>query len=285
MTSKTIAAKDDRIDKIRVGKFIDYTRAREIVDALEDLLATPKVHRMPNLLLVGETNNGKTMIINRFVSRHKSRVDYYGSGSTVPVLFMQCPSVPDESRFYNNLLSKLYAPFRPSARTDLKQLEAVRALDRMGVRMLIIDEFHKILKGTPPKQEQFRSMIHYLGNELMIPIVGVGTQDAFFAIQDDRQLENRFEPMLVPKWKMGEDYLRLLASFEATLMLRNASNLAAPALALRILAKSEGTIGEMSRLLKAAAIHAIRTKTESIDCAALDDCGYVSPPDRRKRLE
>jgi hypothetical protein len=34
----------------------------------------------------------------------------------------------------------------------------------------------------------------YLGNELKLPIVAVGTQDAFNAISTDPQLANRFEP-------------------------------------------------------------------------------------------
>jgi hypothetical protein len=44
--------------------------------------------------------------------------------------------------------------------------------------------------------------------------VAVGTRDAFNAIQTDPQLTNRFEPELLRRWTMTDDYLRLLASFE-----------------------------------------------------------------------
>jgi hypothetical protein len=41
------------------------------------------------------------------------------------------------------------------------------------------------------------------------------------AIQIDVQLANRFEPAVVPRWTMDEDYLRLLASFELALPLEH----------------------------------------------------------------
>ncbi|MHB8357473.1 MAG: TniB family NTP-binding protein [Vulcanimicrobiaceae bacterium] len=278
------AARAARVEKIRRGRWIDYTLARSVVGKLEDLMTTPKIHRMPNLLIVGETNNGKSMIINRFASAHKPKVHLAGPTSSFPVLVIQAPNVPDESRFYNAILSRVYAPFRASARVDQRQLQVVRLLDAIGVKILVIDEIHNILAGTSVKQQQFRNMIKYLGNELMIPIVGVGTQDAYFALQVDRQLENRFEPVLVPKWTMNEEYLRLLASFEQLFALEHPSNLIETSLAIKILALAEGTIGEISRLLMAAALYAIKTGTERIDVNTLEKCGYSGPADRKKRL-
>jgi hypothetical protein len=43
-----------------------YTRSKRILEKLEDLLSYPRVNRMPNLLIVGATNNGKTIIESRF---------------------------------------------------------------------------------------------------------------------------------------------------------------------------------------------------------------------------
>jgi len=59
---------NERIEKIRSSRWVGYTTAKKILDKLDDLLTHPKTHRMPNMLIVGETNNGKTMIVNRFHS-------------------------------------------------------------------------------------------------------------------------------------------------------------------------------------------------------------------------
>jgi hypothetical protein len=51
-----------------------------------------------------------------------------------------------------------------------------------------------VLAGPLLRQRQFLNVIKHLGNELQIPIVAAGTQDAFNAIQTDPQLANRFAP-------------------------------------------------------------------------------------------
>src|SRR5450631_2620443 len=128
-------------------------------------------------------------------------------------------------------------------------------------------EIQHVLAGPLLKQRQFLNVIKHLGNELQIPIVAAGTQDAFNAIQTDPQLANRFEPAVLRRWTIGEDYLRLLASFEVALPLEQRSGLVEPALALKILSLSEGTIGEISALLCRAAIDAIESETEQITSA------------------
>jgi hypothetical protein len=81
---------------------------------------------------------------------------------------------------------------------------------------------------------------------------------------------------------MGEDYLRLLASFEVALPLEQRSGFVEPALALKILSLSEGTIGEISALLCRAALDAIERGAEQITGQSLDRCGYVAPSQRRR---
>ncbi len=59
-TLKLLALSDaERIERIRSPRWIGYPRAKEILAKLEDLLIHPKSHRMPNLLIIGDTNNGK----------------------------------------------------------------------------------------------------------------------------------------------------------------------------------------------------------------------------------
>lgn len=59
---------------------------------------------------------------------------------------------------------------------------------------------------------EFLNLLRFLGNELQIPIVALGTKDAYLAIRSDDQLENRFEPFILPRWEYNEEYLSLLSS-------------------------------------------------------------------------
>lgn len=272
---------DERIAKIRGGHWIRYARAEQIDKKLDELLRLPKTRRMPNLLIAGETNNGKTALVTRFVRRHPPELGAHGTPSGVPVIAIQAPPIPDERRFYQAILTRLFAPFRPSRSAGLLQYEVMQLLATVGLRMLIIDEVQHVLAGPLLKQRHFLNVIKYLGNELQIPIVAVGTHDAFNAIHTDPQLANRFEPALLAKWTMNDEYLRLLASFEIALGLKHRSNLLEPDLAMMILSLGEGTIGEIAALLSRAALHAIERGTERITTSALQQCGYTSPSKRR----
>jgi hypothetical protein len=237
---------------------------------------------MPNLLIFGETNNGKTALAQRFVQRHLPRLGDDRNASRVPVVVMQAPPAPEERRFYRAILDQAFALFRPSSNIEDLQRETLRMLSTLSVKMLIIDEIQHVLAGPLLKQRHFLNVIKYMGNELQIPIVAVGTHDAFNAIQIDPQLANRFEPALLPRWTMDDDYLRLLSSFEVALPFEEPSGLMEPPLATKILTLSGGTIGEISTLLRRAALRAIEDGSERITSTTLDSCGYVALSERRR---
>ena len=125
----------------------------------------------------------------------------------------------------------------------------MRLMRAVGIRLLIIDEVHNLLGATARRQRELLNLLRFLGNELRIPLVCLGTRDAYLAIRSDDQLENRFHPLLLPRWEEGEELARLLASFETVLPLREPSQLAAAPLRELILRRSEGTIGEIALLL------------------------------------
>jgi hypothetical protein len=272
---------DDRIRHLRQQPhWIGYTHSKRILEKLEDLFHYPRVDRMPNLLIVGETNNGKTMIASRFQRQHPD-----GGGHVVPVLLIQAPPSPDESRFYGAILDALGVPFKPRGYVEEKQYKVLQLLQTIQLRVLIIDEIHHILAGHIAKQRHFLNVLKYLGNELKIPLVGVGTMDALRAIQTDPQMVNRFEPVALPRWEMNRDFQMLLASFERILPLRERSLLAEPKMAAKLLALSEGTIGDLFALLVAATVRAIRSGAERIDEALLAKIDWIAPSARRRAIE
>lgn len=276
---------DERIERIRKPRWIGYSRSKVVLDKLEDLLVYPKMHRMPNLLIVGDTNNGKTMLVERFKKQHPASDNPSGEGVSVPVLVIQAPPVPDEGRFYNTILEALFAPFKPNDRVDRKQFQSIKLLRYVGLKMLVIDEIHHVLAGNMNKQRAFLNVIKYLGNELQVPIVGVGTKDAFRAIQTDPQLANRFEPAVLPLWKFDDEFLRLLKSFEMLLPLRHTSKLYDTSLAATIFSMAEGHIGELAKLLAESAVLAVQNGSERIDAKLLKEIGWIGPSDRKRQID
>ena len=187
---------DERIQRLRADRWIGYPRAVEALNRLEALYAWPNKQRMPNLLLVGPTNNGKSMIVEKFRRTHPASSD--ADQEHIPVLVVQMPSEPSVIRFYVALLAAMGAPLRPRPRLPEMEQLALALLRKVGVRMLVIDELHNVLAGNSVNRREFLNLLRFLGNELRIPLVGVGTREAYLAIRSDDQLENRFEPMLPP---------------------------------------------------------------------------------------
>ncbi len=275
----------ERIQRIRAQRWIGYPKAHDALGKLEQLFTHPSRQRMPNLLLVGPTNNGKTMIIEKFRRFHPSVLMADSDAEDLPIVCVQMPSEPTVTRFYALLLYSMHAPPRPRARVDVLETLALRIMRSTGVRMLVIDELHNILAGSPVRQREFLALLRFLGNELRIPIVGVGTKEAYLAVRSDDQLENRFEPFVLPLWQENQELASLLASFLSVLPLRRRSDEVVSNVLRYILDKTEGTIGEMATLLTRAAVLAIETGEECIHRELLLAVDYDSPTERRRAFE
>ena len=120
---------DGRLRYARADRWIGYTRATEALDRLEALFAWPSRQRMPNLLLIGPTNNGKSMIIEKFRRSHPPVS--HPDREEIPVLAVQMPSDPSVGRFYTALLAatgRAAAAAAPRL-ADLEQLALRAAAD------------------------------------------------------------------------------------------------------------------------------------------------------------
>ena len=216
----------------------------------------------------------------RFLTRHPAHDHPEGDAAVVPVLAVQAPPLPSESRLYDAILEALFAPYKPRDHVSKKQFQVLRLLRGVQTRMLVIDEGHHVLVGSTNQQRVVMNAVKYLSNELQIPLVGVGTLEAVRAIQADPQLASRFYRAELPLWRMGREYRMLLASFERMLPLKRPSTLSREPIAPKLLAMTEGTIGELSTLLKTAAIYAVRTGAERIDESVLAALEWEPPSAR-----
>ncbi len=277
--------KDQRINKLRSDYWIEYNRAQKILNKLEDLLIFPKKIRMPNMLIISPSNNGKTMIVEKFRRSHLSYDSENGENQIIPILMLQMPPNPTVKRFYSSILMALGSPIDNYPSTYNNEVMAIKLLRIAKTKIIIIDELHNILAGHIKNQREFLNMLRFIGNELQISIVGVGIKDAYLAIRSDDQLENRFEPFVLPLWQNDNELKKLLASFVKILPLRKASPLLDQDIISIILERSEGLIGEISSLLTQAAIDVIHSGKEYIDLETLAQINYHSPTQRRRLYE
>lgn len=285
----------ERIDFINSEHWINYTQAQNVLTKLTDLIRLPKRNRMPNLLMLSPTNNGKTMLIKRFMycypPKYKPKVgwldymdqhDYYDELS---ILYIQMPSHPDLKRFYGLILHSLGVPISTSVRAMVLESMVLKFLAHLKTKMLIIDELHNVLSGRVDLQREFLNLLRFLGNQLEIPIVAIGIKEAYLVIRSDDQLENRFNPYILPEWKYDQEYLSLLATYNKILPLKYSFDLTQPVIAKKIFGMSDGKIGEICAVIRNAAIRGIRSFKETINEQVLEQIEYKSPTERRQQLE
>ena len=155
----------ERIARIRAERWIGYSRAREALAKLEDLLTHPVRQRMPNLLLIGPTNNGQSMLIEKFRRAHMVEPAPQAEAEIIPVVTMQMPSDPSVSRFYALLLTRLGVPLH--GRRKVVDLEGMvlRVLRAVGIQVLVIDELHNMLAGNSSVRREFPHSIALRGGE------------------------------------------------------------------------------------------------------------------------
>ncbi|MBI3218550.1 MAG: TniB family NTP-binding protein [Bacteroidetes bacterium] len=272
----------ERISFIRGYKWIGYTRAKEALKKFEDLLTQPPIPRMPNLLLIGEGNNGKTNLVERFQMNHQARIDEQQDKVVAKVMTIDAPAEADEKRLYERILQASYTPYRSNHKAEILKTQACEVLKSLELRVLIIDEIHHVLAGKIGNRQIFLNALKTLGNTLKISVIAVGTKNAFHVFQSDPQMASRFEPFPLPRWQMDTEYQRFLVSYEKLLPLKNPSNLVDRAVASKILSLTDGTIGGIARVLQTAAIDAIEQGTEKITLDILQSLKVPLPEDRNR---
>jgi hypothetical protein len=268
---------EERLAFMAQPRWVGNNHAHHIINTLQELMNKPKRPRMPSLLIVGESNNGKTTIVNRFKSLCGESYVNDDSEPVIPIIVSEAPPSADEKGLYISILERFYTPYRASDPATKLRYQVIHMFRYCHVRMLIIDEFHSLLTGTAVKQRGVMNTIKLLCNELQIPIVGVGTREAVRVLHTDPQHASRFDVIGLPLWDLNQDFQRLVTSFERILPLKKPSNLYKPELAANLHVISGGNIGNLHRLLVECATEAIKSGTEQIDKSIIESKSWLRP--------
>lgn len=273
---------NDRIAFIDSPRWIGYEKANDVLGIMQGLMNKLPQHRMPNLLIIGESNSGKTTILHEFKRRFGE--PYVDDGAVVPVCLIQAPPSAHEKELYLCILNAYVLPFRYSDSAAKLRFQVLHTLRELHTKILIIDEAHSMLSGTARQQRQIMLCIKYLCNELRIPIVLAGTKDAIRILHTDSQHASRFDVAEIPVWQNDKSFKRLLSSFEKILPLKQPSKLTHPEKIGLIHSISGGNLGNVKRLINECAVDAIKSGEERITTQMIKDKSWLKPTKSLRKI-
>jgi len=243
--------------------FIHYDAGKQVFKEILELLEQPIRPRMEGMLLTSDTNNGKTTLIERFISDHIHKI-----GNLVRV---EVPERATLKEFYADILNKFGYPISSTRSTGDLRRKIVEALDRKKIKILFVDEIHNLLDSRRDHQKDVLNGLKSLNNKAKIPIVLIGTDRAKEILAEDDQVADRYLKIELPLWIYEEEkptknkpLKDLLATFEAYLPLLKASELFSDNIVSYIHKKSQGRIGRIAWIIRRAAKEAIQIKKEQI---------------------
>ena len=98
------------------------------------------------------------------------------------------------------------------------------------MRVLVFDEVHNLLAGSPREQRVILQLFRHLSNELKASLVCLGVADARDAIAGDVQLARRLDQLVLPRWKGDEEFQEMVTAILRSLPLKRPSVLSAQGL-------------------------------------------------------
>jgi len=261
---------EERIIFAMTDRFINYSRAKRILDYMNLLLKLPRQPRMKGILLYGESGTGKTMIVRHFFEKFAPREDEDDDADEIPVLLIETPTEPKEKLLYDKIMDTLGVPYKKNEDILDKERNVEHYVNVLRIKMLIFDEFHNVLNGTAIQQKRILAAIKSLTNRLWIPIVLVGTKDVLIAVETDDEVKRRFDPYQLRPWTMDKEFLKLLRTIETTLPLKLPSYMwKNRELAEWLLERTDGILSEIIHLIKLGAREAILSGEERITLEVL----------------
>lgn len=261
---------------------IHHPRMMEIEDRLRAILEAPEPHQH-SIAVFGRSFNGKSTISKHFASLHPVQTGITGDADRADVVRISMPGEASVREFAIRVLRYVGEPFNLRWSTSHLASMAYAVLRTMRTSLLIIDEFQDLANGTHRNREALKNMVKSIGEDCGCGVALFGTPPGVDILNDNPQLQRRFEQIVLPPWRCGDESNVLIHNLEVRLPLRKTSHVVAnPKLVEIILEKGDHVIGHIRRVMLAAARTAIQSGREVIDAKTLEDMAWVPLSERAR---
>lgn len=239
----------------------DFQRARfghpmfdmALAQIEEDMAAADAGLNAQARLVCGHSGSGKTTLVEQVVARYP--VESRRDGDVRPVVHVELAEATTKKAMVSAIFAAMGYDNRPRLTANEIIEEIADKVERLGVKMILIDEAHHLTHGRElrPITEFLKSLL----NRIRCNIVLVGLPE-LQEMRHEEQFDRRLRPdlALAPyNWVLWQERLQfcgVLARFEQLLDLEKSSNLRSENNAARMYVATGGHIGIVVKYLVAA---------------------------------
>ncbi|RED45020.1 TniB family NTP-binding protein [Aestuariispira insulae] len=264
-------------------KWIPYRKGEECMYELWSLFHEGPSVRSQGLLIYGEPNSGKSMLVSKFRLDVRDQLrEKSMDAKQCPVLLVETPGHrANPKSLFIEILKSMNAPIRTSHNADslLAQIEIL--VGKYNVRILILDEIHNIMNAHTDERAAFLNSIRYLSNKLDLRIVAVGTHHARHMIQLDPQLASRIFPFNLSPWERADkEYAAFVLQLIMGCNLKVCDDNKKGRFISLVHERTEGLTGETKDLIVRAAKNSIRSGLDHIPAEVLTETEWMLPSER-----
>lgn len=230
------------------------------------------------MLIMGEKGSGKTTIKNIYLENNP--IKRTKTVTVVPALSIRIPIPATVGGLNTSLIAALSDPFPRGGTIPQRTQRVYELVDKCKVEICFFDEFQHFAERESFKLNRTVSdwTKNFMG-DTGLPLILLGTPKSVEILDgvENEQLRRRFPFRITLKpfgWTTQEDqktFRKFLEKVDEKLPLPMHSNLADPEMAARIHYATKGIMFEIMRLIRGAAVFALKRNLPKVDIHLLKE--------------
>lgn len=184
---------------------IAHPQAKAILMKLENLIAEPPAGKMPTFFILGENTACVTPMVKEFSSKHppSPASDDGFLERRLSIINIEAPIGPSEGKLYSLILDRLQVKYREYYPPDQKKSLIQTYFGVFKVDILIINNFHRALKGPVTRRSALINALKTIGHMCKIPIVVIGKKNIIDMFGTDIWISSEYLPVVLPDRDVG----------------------------------------------------------------------------------
>lgn len=259
----------ERIKICRHDIWIDTPRYAPLFESLRNMLYTDNQIQSASIFIHGDGGDGKTALFNRLKA--------LGELEGKRFVFITLTENVNRFKLHDALCDVFDVPIgkRGTAVNRVKLI--TKKIETLGIGAIVIDELSDCMLEAYSHKKSILSLLRGLAEgDGKLCVIAFGNSVASEIIALDRIIDRRFVPWHLKPWKLDQDFVDFIATYETYLPLKLPSNLASPKLRTLIHVNSHGILDNIVKIIKSTAMDAIKHGTEQITPSQFQDLESIT---------